>query len=182
MTTPYFESPLQLIALKNEITAMNTKNGWRDRKLNVPESLALIHSEVSEALEAFRDHGLEDATQPASSAGVDGVARLPKPEGVGAELADVFIRCLDHLDRFGESAAELPLGHSVSNASPPKAWTFGQHIFYLHQSIHGSSGVTGIIKALYAVCHRCNIDLPTEVRRKLDYNKTRPYRHGGKNL
>lgn len=46
--------------------------------------MALIHSEVSEALEAYRDHGLEATTR------ADG-----KPEGVASELADVLIRVAD---------------------------------------------------------------------------------------
>jgi NTP pyrophosphatase (non-canonical NTP hydrolase) len=54
------------------------EKGWWDNGCNVPEKLCLIHSEVSEALEAFRN-GIE-----------------PGQKGwIGEELADVIIRIFD---------------------------------------------------------------------------------------
>jgi NTP pyrophosphatase (non-canonical NTP hydrolase) len=80
---------------------------------DIATKLCLVHSEVSEALEAIRDGKL-------TGSGPDG-----KPEGFDSELADVVIRVLD-------------------------------------------------------LAHRCGINLDEEMRRKMKYNFTRPYRHGGK--
>jgi len=68
-----------LSELAHEIRLNNEKNGfiW-DTARDVPALLALIHSEVSEALEAYRDE---------------------KP--LDEELADVIIRVLDLSDRLG---------------------------------------------------------------------------------
>lgn len=60
------------------------------------DACALLHSEVSEAFEAFRDKKSEYYE-------VDG-----KPEGPLAELADVVIRCFDTaLDNLGASAEKF---------------------------------------------------------------------------
>jgi NTP pyrophosphatase (non-canonical NTP hydrolase) len=77
-----------------EIRETNIKNGWRLPEgyplISFGEAIALLHSEVSEALEAYRSHGLREPN-PGSE----------KPSGVGSELADVLIRLLDTCDMWG---------------------------------------------------------------------------------
>lgn len=89
---------LTLDQLCDEAYATSVSKGWYDEepvtprpKGLLPESafilagkLALVHSEVSEALEAYRERGLEEWFQ------ADG-----KPEGVAAEFADVLLRIGD---------------------------------------------------------------------------------------
>jgi len=90
------------------------EKGWVQKDgVPIPEQIALLHSEVSEAFESWRNK------EPLSWV-KDG-----KPEGLASEYADVVIR----------------IGH---------------------------------------YCKALGIDLEEEVIRKLEYNKTRPYRHGGK--
>lgn len=59
----------------------------RPKARNVPEMLALIHSEISEALEEYR------TGRPVWL--VYYPHEAPKPEGFGVELADAVIRILD---------------------------------------------------------------------------------------
>lgn len=91
------------------------------------DQIALMHSELSEALEEFRNTGLGDTDKfiyyLSGSWGVDG----EKPEGIAVELADVLIRIFD-------------------------------------------------------TCGKYNIPLEEALDLKLEYNKTRPHRHGGKKL
>jgi NTP pyrophosphatase (non-canonical NTP hydrolase) len=93
----HLPSPLEI--LTEEIRELNKDKGWR-AGMGEPGSgprtgpwfaayIALIGSEASEALEAYR-------VKDWSSTREDG-----KPMGVGPELADVLIRVLDTADIWG---------------------------------------------------------------------------------
>lgn len=93
-------------------------HGWWDEERPFGELLALVHSEVSEALEDYRN-GLplnENHYEPNG-----------KPCGVPSELADVVIRVMDMCERYG-------------------------------------------------------IDLEKAILEKHEFNKSRPYKHGGKKI
>ena len=109
-----------------EVEEVNRLNGWYDDDRTFGDEVALLHSEISEALEAFRSWGFADATPPRDTGGTVRYGAI-KPEGVGSELADTLIRLLDTAKRHG-------------------------------------------------------IDLDFEYRRKMEFNRTRGYRHGGKRI
>lgn len=129
-----------LATMAAEVFANNTDKGWHETDRTFGDDIALLHSEVSEALEAFRDHGTSDIVKFITEHGfaihhatnVNTVRRIeagevPKPLGIGSEFADVLIRLLDTCGRYG-------------------------------------------------------IDLEAEYERKMAFNRTRPHRHGGRNL
>jgi NTP pyrophosphatase (non-canonical NTP hydrolase) len=67
--------------------AMSKSKGWYDPDVgtpNIPEKLALVHSEVSEALEDYRN-GIMTTYKDENG----------KPHGFATELADVMIRLAD---------------------------------------------------------------------------------------
>lgn len=76
-------------------------HGWWEGEPNIPEKLALIHSEVSEALEEYRKGIALDFVYFADK------DPNGKPEGFGVELADAIIRILDLCGYLQIDMAEL---------------------------------------------------------------------------
>lgn len=128
-----------LVALVHEAHTTALTKGWHstwpdgrakvhDEAARAPERLALIHSEVSEALEVYRDHGVFRRCEPCGGfgdVGGEGWAKqcqacggagfvtwwldpvTGKPEGYVAELVDVLIRVADHIGALGVTPAAV---------------------------------------------------------------------------
>lgn len=109
---------LHLNKMAKEINSVAISKGWWDNERRFGEIIALIHSELSEALEDFRS-GMAYTQIERNDDG--------KLTGIPIELADAIIRILDFCGRF-------------------------------------------------------DIDIAGAVLRKMEYNKTRPHRHGGKKI
>lgn len=96
----WMELDCTLKQLTKYIDKTNRDNGWYESDRTVGDGMALLHTEVSEAFEAFRDLGHCNAEYDASKGLIDknGMAWW-KPIGVDSELADVLIRLLDECSR-----------------------------------------------------------------------------------
>jgi NTP pyrophosphatase (non-canonical NTP hydrolase) len=98
--------------LQTEIHALAKSKGWYSESTNALDStwlgarLALVHSEVSEALECVREGKLEAY---ASGTG--------KPEGLPSELADIIIRVLDLAESVGIDMQSAVEGKHAFNAT-----------------------------------------------------------------
>ena len=177
-----------LAEMTAEVDAYCQETGWRDEEITFGEAMALLHTEIAEASDAWRHHGLADAT-PLRDTGRTIQYGAIKPEGVGSEFADILIRLLDdcmlfrvNLDAEADRQAGL---FGISESFLENMNTL--HVMAAKASITWEAGERGfagwfadILIFLRQLCERYGIDLQAEYERKMAFNKTRPHRHGGK--
>jgi NTP pyrophosphatase (non-canonical NTP hydrolase) len=175
--------PKTLKEMQAEVTAYCEEKGWRESPCPLGQAMALLHEEAAEAGHAWRDWGLEDVTERL------GVGLNPKPQGVGSEFADVLIRLLDDADLFGWDLEECL-------EPDEEIFVLDDEFLVNINTLHGliarvtmaqeasyespSSAFAGILSFLRQLCKLYGIDLMAEYERKMAYNRTRDYRHGGR--
>ena len=145
----------------------------------IPEKIALIHSEISEALEDFRVQKMVTVHR------ADG-----KPEGFPSELADIVIRIYDLFGAMKWSVKPFPFGASKLL---PKLDSVPGRLAYMHYKtslaldpdcslrdedvIHHLSDV---VQRVIELSDSLGLDLHAEIILKQAFNRTRTRRHGGK--
>lgn len=93
-------------ALSADIYQMNSANGfWNGPQDSFGQKIALVHSELSEALEADRKNLLDD--------------KLPDRPGREVELADAMIRIFDLAGRYNMDLGGALVAKIAFNASRP---------------------------------------------------------------
>ena len=168
--------------IQKEIHENAVAHGWWESDRSFGEICALIHSELSEALEEYRNN------QP----NVYWITH--KPEGIAVELADAVIRILDYMERDGyhfDTLAESAVSHNKAVFDD-----FGDFITRCHSDISDAyfrqqteedfvdrtAALSVCIARIGAWFEANGLDLSEVIALKHAYNKSRPYRHGGKKI
>lgn len=195
-----------------EVHQNAVEHGWWDEERSFGEIIALCHSELSEALEEYRakrpmvyfvvemDDGKggtylairEDIISEEDFAG-------EKPEGIAVELADCIIRILDWYGKEGLDTDALLLEAGIitmCDLPTPVYGSFVDFIALLHNLLSmayacwcNASGISAsalrlakCIREIMAWAKENGVDMEHILDMKHEYNKGRPYRHGGKAL
>ena len=185
-----------------EIHANALAHGWHDEPRSVHAYADLFTSELSEALEQYRENrplvSGDDVEEMRRTEDWEEIRRLHlKPEGIATELIDCVIRILDYAwlvwgreegpafwARFqgqpatsaGVDTEEL-IATAECEISKAWAWSHGGRLGPLcAENLQTCCQV--IINWVWAQ----GIDPEKLMELKHDYNLTRPYRHGGKKL
>lgn len=187
--------------LEKEAHKISKEHGWWDKEPTFGSLIALMHSELSEALEEFRAGNRVRPGQPTpmkyySGRGyvaTDVTECCKKPEGIAVELADCIIRILDwagrkevDVDYYIKTMKENRYHESVIDDD------FGDFISVCHSVLSNAYVQEDEIRRNMCLCLEIvyimdwakheGVDMDAIIREKMEYNKTRPYRHGGKIL
>lgn len=159
-------------ALQKEIREINEMNGWYDAERPFSSDIALLHSEVDELAWAVLMGGEDDNS----------------PE----EMADIFIRLLDTSERYGFNITMI---FDQYDPSAPRRQGSSLIYYTAFLSIHISHayegyrkslpeamevGLAQAYKELLWAAEDFQVDLLAEVRTKLERNRQRGYKYGGK--
>lgn len=104
MTNRQLVEDLKILA--KEVHKIAVDHGWWETERNDGEMIALMHSELSEALENIRNG------EPTSD-------HIPDFKGIEEEFADVIIRILDTCERRGYRIGEAILAKMEYNRGRP---------------------------------------------------------------
>jgi hypothetical protein len=198
-TADLYTHGTDLTPIQQEVKEVNVANGWYDAERDFETGIALIHTEISEMFDAYRDHLFADATDRKCQIKFeDQPEHLCKPEGVGAEAADIFIRLIDEASRQGAALTVSSIHASEGFDGSFSRFTNRLHALTTKWEERGlkaaetgirslvaqnhEAGAGAIYGALLRGCHEFEIDLMPEYTRKIAYNATRGHMHGGKHV
>lgn len=196
---------MNLNEFAKEVHQNAISHGWWGEEYTDAAAIALIHAEISEAFEEWR------ANRPMvyHMCTVDGEICEPekcsywigndcdagsiceKPEGIAVELIDVVLRILDTAEAWDVEISEKEYYYTPDTIQEMELPELIVYLHYEASIIHRQTWYDGnptgehlsrIVTAILTWLRAHDIDPEPLMLEKHNYNKTRPYKHGGKRV
>ncbi|MDD3334120.1 MAG: hypothetical protein PHI98_01255 [Eubacteriales bacterium] len=168
-------------------------HGWYERTPLDGDTQCNLCSELMEAWDEYaHNRAIDEVYITKDQAG------NYKENGVPVELADFAIRVFDAMEHWeapediieqGLSMGDRLIARYVETSGGMDKILLNTLLVYLMMLVTDASDrgelatfVTAGVQTLECWCNEHEIDLLAQVRRKMEYNKTRSYRHGGKRV
>ena len=179
---------MRIFKLAQEAYQIAVDHGWHDTSRHHDEILALIMTEAGEAVDEERKIDKANGQTVAHTY----YCQDGKPEGVAFELADICIRVMDAAGGL-EGIEDLVAGfktaerYPVTTNSPLTSLVMDLNDVigearYCFQTLHNSKNACHtlgwVVSFIKDWCKANSIDLEKHIREKMEYNRTRPYKHG----
>jgi len=174
---------MDIKTLAQDIHKVAVSKGFWDIPRTIPELVCLVHSELDEAFEAYNNNDFNGFTE---------------------ELADVIIRLLDIMEgldyHIPDSYTIEIVDYGILNLDMEiyytplynMAWIYKfllmSHLdltkcLELYRGKKDKEISSYLVQVLFRIWHLgSQINLEEAIQRKNEFNKTRPYKHGGKRL
>lgn len=199
---------LNLNILGDQAYQISLEHGFRESEISYSTIMLLFQSEVSEALEDYRkNHPVDEYwyERKVSDGYVETIEKLPynSPDivntdklcGIPSELADIVIRICEQCSYWrkvnGYNKADLDrIVENIEFCLHPKTDNFEECLAKISWAISKSYESKNHFEicnflaiAIYYTLHIAvayEIELPYIIKQKMNYNKTREFKHGNK--
>jgi NTP pyrophosphatase (non-canonical NTP hydrolase) len=172
--------PTRLNSLVKTSYEIAVEKGWHVDERSLAALTLLMQSEVAEALEEYRSN--RRVTEVYSEGDDHKICGIP------VEIADLVIRVADYCGRYGvdleawTKGAPPPIGDSIDF----EEW-LARINYALSQAWKDDPSQVGLwlgiaVNNAFAMSKAFGIDLWAVIDEKTTFNRTRPYRHGGKKI
>jgi len=168
---------INLAEMQRTVHETALEKGWWEKSRTNLEDGTLWISELYEGFEVYRKFGTFWAEE----------VEPGKYEGFCVELADLIIRIMDSLayndyhivDK--DNYSEMIVGTNTTEPVEFINWCerFIQKYYIEEDDLRAAEY---LIYQVFRFCRRIQMNLPLFLKLKVEYNKTRSYRHGNKTL
>ncbi len=181
---------MNLNEIAKEVHENSIEKGWWEDERSFAEIIALCHSELSEALEEYRNNRpmfyVDDFENETRITDIENFGNK-KPEGIATELADCVIRIFDYCSKAGiDIDGTLPWlePQKITCTLPELITECHCKLSYAYSSKNNRREKAGYLITcmllIFAWCGNNGIDIEEIIRIKHEYNRTRTYKHGNK--